>query len=167
MEGALTGAASTNLLMAVGAVATELAVSLVGLLRASAETLAGYGEPIENLRGLAIATVHLAGVQGPSERRRGLLKVVGQEASSTPVDDQVYGVLAEQTGPRLVNEAIEALVRRRVQQRAVSAVPLLGAATGGATSAWMINRACKTGQQVGRLRLLRRAGSLELDSLNL
>lgn len=167
VQGAITGAASTSLAMAVGAVAADLAASLLGLLRAAAETLAAYGEPTEDLRELAIATVHLSGVQGPSERRRGLLRTVGQEPSAVPVDDRFRGVLAEQTGTRLVNESIEALVRRRAQQRTVSAVPLLGAATGGAISAWMIKRTCSTAQHVGRLRLLRRAGSLEPADLNL
>ncbi|HEX2029374.1 MAG TPA: EcsC family protein [Nitriliruptorales bacterium] len=166
VQGAITGATSTNLLMAVGAVAADLAVSLSGLLRAAAETLAAYGEPGDNLRELAIATVHLSGVQGASDRSRGLLRTVRQEPPAS-VDDRVFGVLAEQTGLRLVNESIEALVRRRAQHRAVSAVPLLGAATGGVTSAWMVDRTCRTAQQVGRLRLLRRAGSLQPSRLTL
>ncbi|MDX1621336.1 MAG: hypothetical protein R3320_10120 [Nitriliruptorales bacterium] len=165
VQGAATGAASVNPLAAIAAVAADVTITTLGLLRASSEIISTYIHR-DDLREASIATVLLAGEQDVDTRRRGLLITAGIEPAAQPSEDRLAAILAEQAGPRLVNEAMESLVRRRVRQRALAAVPLFGAALGAATSAWMVERACTVARHVGRLSAIHADVTLERTVLD-
>lgn len=155
LQGGATGAASVNLVATVAAFAADITASTLGLLRAATETLAAYGQT-RQLERTAVGVVALAGETEESARRDGLTAAAGLRPASHERSDDLAAALAEQAGARLLNEALETLLRRRVQQRALSAIPLVGAAAGAGLSAWMTTRTCKTAQHVGRLRFLHR-----------
>lgn len=160
LQGAITGAASVSLPATVVALTTDIVYATLTLLNAAAEILSEYGETAD-LRERSISTLLLAGEPDIDARRRGLLRLAGIVPGGGGADDAGFeGVLAEQAGPRLVNEIVETIARRSLHRRAVLAVPILGAAAGAVTSAWMADRAGRTAQQVGRLSRLHRTVGL-------
>lgn len=154
-QGGATGAASVNLVATVAAFAADLTASTLGLLRATAEILACYGRR-DDLEAASIATVVLAGESDREARRRGLITAARLDGAADRRSSDLAQVLAEQAGARLLNEAVESTLRRRVRQKALGAIPLVGAAAGAGLSAWMTTRAGDAARQVGRLSFLRR-----------
>ncbi|MDX1657701.1 MAG: hypothetical protein R3343_02670 [Nitriliruptorales bacterium] len=155
-QGAATGAASINLVTTAVAMAGDITASTVGLLHAAAEVLAAYGPRGDDLRTGAVRILLLVGEREPERRRHGLLVAAGIEPAPTPGLEDLAEILAGQTGPRVVNEAIETIIRRRVRARLLLAVPAIGAVIGAATSMWMTSRATEAAKHVGRLTFLHR-----------
>lgn len=165
LQGAATGAASVNPFATVAALTTDVAASTFGLLRAASEILSGYHD-FADLKAVSVATLLVAGETDATARRAGLLEAAGVGPDHRRGGHELASVLAEQAGPRIVNEAVEALVRRRIRQRALSTVPLLGAATGAATSVWMAERTCTAARNVGRLASVHDRVGLDPAALN-
>lgn len=161
-QGALSGAAGSTLLTAVAALVTDVAASTAGLVRAAAATLTAYGHT-EDLRDTALAVVVLAGEQDPSRRRAGLAAAASLGGPSP--DPALPTAMADQAGIRTLNQTVESLLRRRLQQRAVVAVPILGAVAGGATSAHTAARTCATARHVGRVHFVARHCGVQPDEL--
>lgn len=160
-QGAVSGAASINPVTMLVALAGDVTASTLGILHATAETLAAYGVR-DDLRTVAVRTLVLAGEQEPAARGRGLLVAAGIDQAEVPDPSDLAQVLAGQTGPRVVTEAIETIIRRRAQQRLLTAVPALGAVAGAATSVWMTSRACEAARHVGRLTFLHQHAGVAL-----
>lgn len=156
VQGALAGAAGTGVVTAVAALATDVAASTVGLLRAAAATLVAYGHT-DDLLGTSLAAVLLAGERDAAARRDGLVRAARRGRTATAGTGGLPAAVAEQAALRSLNQTVETVVRRRLQQRALVAVPLLGAAAGGATSAFTTTRTCEAARHVGRLHLVARA----------
>lgn len=153
-QGALSGAAGSGVVTAVAALVTDVAASTAGLLNATVATLAAYGHTAD-LRGTALRTLLLTGESDADRRRSALVDAAG--TGGPLASDAALGrAFADQAGIRTVNQAVESVLRRRVQQRAVVVVPVLGAVAGGATSAFSVARTCAAARHVGRLHLLAR-----------
>jgi hypothetical protein len=139
---------------AVAALVTDVAASTAGLMRAAVGTLGAYGDS-DDLRDTALRTLLLTGEQDPVKRRTALLAIAGAD-DTTPSEVSLPVALADQAGIRTLNQTVESVLRRRVQQRAIVVVPVFGAVAGGATSAFAVARTCEAARHVGRLRLLAR-----------
>jgi hypothetical protein len=162
-RGAVTGALSVNTMGAVAALATDVVTMTATQLRAVGRILALHG--VEELGTTAVATLVLAGETEVGRRREGLLLAAGFDARGDGLAGDLEEVVAEQIGARVATDAVEQLLRRRVQQRAVGLVPVVGAAAGAVTAAWMTARACDTARHVGRLRFLRVHAALDRSTI--
>ncbi|MFN2555303.1 MAG: EcsC family protein [Nitriliruptorales bacterium] len=169
-QGALAGVASltptASAVILVGDV--TLAVGLT--LRAAAHHLAVYGALPSHRFAMeaSVELVALATETDPPVRKRKIGAISRHLAEPPPfsdLSDELPRLVVQQLSSRGLKEAVEQIVRRVLRRRLTALVPMVGAAAGGAASAWLAKQACEASRQLGRLAFLMRQAQLPLDDV--
>lgn len=170
-QAAVAGAASLTPVMAVVAVAGDVALALLGSLRTAAHILSVYGSPTDDGR-LVPASVGLVAVASETDpsRRRQLIRAVmatvtGQDPTRPMGEEEVVRLAAQQTGSRTVKEAVEQMLRRTVRRRAVALVPVVGAVASASASGWLVSRVSEAARNTGTVRFLHEHAQVPADTL--
>lgn len=170
VQGALAGASSLTVPLAVVALVADVSSAVVVPLQASAHLLAVYGAVRSHQPALqaAVELVALATETDPGVRKgttvRLSRRLAGQRLEADSAG-QLPRIVLQQTSSRAFREAVEHTVRRVLRRRLAGLVPVLGAAAGGAASGWLAARTCEASRQVGRMAFLVRHTPLEVDDV--
>lgn len=169
-QAALAGASSLTPVTAVVAVATDVAVALLGSVRMAAHILSVYGLPTDDPRlvpGSVALVAAVSETDAPGRRqliRRAAATLTG-EISAEPMSTEIMRMATQQTGSRAVKEAVEQLLRRTVRRRAIAVVPVVGAVASASASGWLAARVSEAARHVGAVRFLHEHAQVAVGAL--